>query len=88
MTKYLHSLNIRETLFDFLKNHKILLFILLVGFIIRALTIFWGVPISPYVMSYHPDEPKVYIDIMNFPRSYFTFVQFKGYGTFIQNSLG
>ncbi len=88
MIKYFHSLNFRKVLFDFYRNHKLLSIILLIGFIIRILTIFWGVPINPYVKSYHPDEPKVYIDIMNFPRSYLTFLQFKGYGTFIQNSLG
>ena len=88
MIKYFHSLNIRKTLFDFYKNHKILLVILFIGFVIRVLPILWGVPVNPYVMSYHPDEPKVYTDIMNFPRAYLTFAQFKGYGTFIQNSLG
>ena len=87
MIKYFDTSSYLGKIFN-LKSNKLLLIILLLSLIVRLLPIFWGVPISPYVKNYHPDEPKVYFGIMNFPRSYFSFTQFKGYGTFIQHSLG
>ncbi len=70
------------------KNNKFLLIILLLGLIVRLLPILWGVPINPYVKNYHPDEPKVYQSILNFPGIYFSTQTFMGYGTFIQYILG
>ena len=87
MIKYFDTSSYLGKIFN-LKSNKLLLIILLLSLIVRLLPIFWGVPLNPYVKNFHPDEPKVYFGIMNFPRSYFSFTQFKGYGTFIQHSLG
>jgi Dolichyl-phosphate-mannose-protein mannosyltransferase len=86
--KPFHLSNYIKIFIDFCKKNKLLTAILLAAFAIRIIPILWGVPLFPYVKNYHPDEPKIYIDIINFPRSYFTFEQFSGYGTFIQDTLG
>jgi len=88
MKKYFYFPIRLKDIQEFCKTHKLLVIILFLGFILRILPILWGVPLTPFIKSYHPDEPKVYFDIMNFPRSYFSFEQFKGYGTFIQNAFG
>jgi len=74
-------------MFIFNKN-KLLLIILLMGFILRVIPILWGVPINSYIHNYHADEPKVYDTILNFPGNYFSTQKFMGYGTFVQYTLG
>jgi 4-amino-4-deoxy-L-arabinose transferase-like glycosyltransferase len=87
MIKYFDISSYLGKIFN-LKSNKLLLIILLLSLIVRLLPIFWGVPISPYVKNYHPDEPKVYKSILNFPGIYFSTQTFMGYGTFIQYILG
>lgn len=69
-------------------KHKYLFFILMLGCILRIVPISWGVPISPYIQNYHPDEPKVYSTILNFPEVYLNFNQSPVYGTCVQYVIG
>lgn len=88
MRKNFFHFDILKNLGNFIVSHRFFLILLLISFIFRLLPILWGVPITPLVRNYHPDEPKVYNYIMNFPHSYFSFEYFKGYGTAIQVMLG
>ena len=41
-----------------------------------------------YIRGYHPDEPKAYRTIINFPEVYLTTNFFQGYGTTVQFIVG
>jgi hypothetical protein len=73
---------------NWFRGHNILLLIMLCGLLLRVIPILWGIPIFPYIGGYHPDEPKVYNTIINFPGIYFTTNFFQGYGTTVQFILG
>lgn len=77
-------IRIKQWIFD----HKILCLIISFGFLLRVVSILWGIPISPYVRSFHPDEPKVYESVLKFPEIYLTAKPFPGYGTAVQYILG
>lgn len=62
--------------------------ILILGFALRVVPILWGVPVSPFVRDYHPDEGKVLAAVLGFPEIYGTTGPFPGYGTSIQYLLG
>jgi dolichyl-phosphate-mannose-protein mannosyltransferase len=65
-----------------------LFIVLSVGFILRVMPIMWGIPINLFIHSYHPDEGKVLLSILDFPEIYWTSKAFMGYGTAIQYILG
>lgn len=65
-----------------------LFIVLIIGFLLRVVPILWGIPIKPYIRSYHPDEGKVFNSIMGFPEIYWTTKPFSGYGTAVQYMLG
>ena len=55
-------------IFKFFKSEKILLAILIIGFLLRLIGIFWGVPFpDPLEGTYHPDEPKIITGAVKFP---------------------
>lgn len=70
-----------------LRNNALLI-ALIIGFILRLVPILWGIPIKPYIRSYHPDEGKVLNSIFRFPEIYWTTKPFPGYGTAVQYMLG
>lgn len=69
-------------------EHKILSLIMLCGLMLRIIPILWGIPILPYIGGYHPDEPKAFRTIINFPGIYLTTNFFQGYGTTVQFIIG
>lgn len=69
-------------------DHKVLSAILIAGFVLRVIPVLWGIPFSPFVRSYHPDEPKVYASIVKFPGVYWSTEPFLAYGTSLQYTLG
>ncbi|MFZ2632114.1 MAG: glycosyltransferase family 39 protein [Desulfosalsimonadaceae bacterium] len=69
-------------------NKNALLVFLFIGLILRVLPVFWGIPLKPYIRSYHPDEAKVLNSILSFPEIYWTTKPFAGYGTAVQYILG
>jgi len=88
MIRFLNCHHFFKVFTEFIKSHKLLLTILLIGFIVRILPVFWGILNDPYESPYHPDEGKVLRSILNFPSIYFSNRTFMGYGTFIQYTLG
>jgi len=85
MILQLRNFNISRIIKSWIQEHKLLFVILILGFILRILPILWGVPLNPHVRGYHPDEPKSYRTILNFPS---LSTPFKGYGTTVQYVLG
>ena len=75
-------------LYNAFQNNRALSFILLVGFVLRVATIFWGIPIFEYIHSYHPDESKAYSITVNFPSNYLSHERFKVYGNTVAYLLG
>jgi len=65
-----------------------LLIVLFSGFLLRLIPILWGIPVNPFIRSYHPDEAKVLNTILSFPEIYWTTKPFSGYGTAVQYILG
>ena len=47
-----------------------MLIIVVVGFLLRVSTILWGVPVLPFVGTYHPDEYSTYGHALYFPSRY------------------
>lgn len=73
---------------NWIRDHKILSLIMLCGFVLRVIPILWGIPILPYIRGYHPDEPKAYNTIIQFPGVYLSTNFFQGYGTTVQFIIG
>ena len=59
-----------ETALERRHHGRLLMAILLAGFMLRASTILWGVPLLPYVGTYHPDERTTYEHALYFPGNY------------------
>ena len=49
---------------------RLLLLIIIFGFLLRVSTIFWGAGILPYTGRYHPDEKKTFQHAVEFPSNY------------------
>src|SRR5207244_8157898 len=49
---------------------RLLLLIIIFGFLLRVSTICWGAGILPYTGRYHPDEKKTFQNAVEFPSNY------------------
>jgi hypothetical protein len=52
------------------RHGRLLMAIFVAGLMLRASTILWGVPLLPYVGTYHPDERTTYEHALYFPGNY------------------
>ena len=52
------------------RHNRLLLIIVVIGFLLRVSTILWGVPVLPFVGIYHPDEHSTYSHALYFPQTY------------------
>ena len=87
LTKKMKKLSMNR-IKNWTRENKILSLIMLCGLVLRVIPILWGIPILPYIGGYHPDEPKAYRTIINFPGIYLTTNFFQGYGTTVQFIIG
>ncbi len=70
------------------KEHPVLVGILLIGFLLRIVGIFWGTPfLDPLEIHYHPDEGAVIQGAVQFPEHIFSNHNLI-YPTFFSYSLG
>jgi hypothetical protein len=81
--KLLAALRVRERV----QKSPILSSVLLLGFLLRLITIQWGVPIDSFSGYYHADEAKTWISTVGFPQCYLSSKMFL-YGTAIQYGVG
>lgn len=73
---------------SWIARNRLLFGILALGLCLRIATVLWGIPVSPYVHSYHPDEAKAYQTTADFPKVYITDARFLQYGTAVPYVLG
>jgi len=73
---------------EWMRRHRLLSLILATGLALRLAPILWGVPLTPHIRDYHPDESKVYGALAGFPEIYGTMEPFPGYGTAVQYLVG
>lgn len=78
----------RKMLITWARNNRLLCVIIACGFLLRLTPILWGIQFASPMQVYHPDEPKVFSTIVNFPWVYFTTKPFPAYGTAVQYILG
>jgi hypothetical protein len=71
----------------FFRENRLLLLILLVGFVFRLSGIFWGLPYIKYMRFYHPDESKIIDGAYEFPAHILTNLDLR-YPTAFHYSLG
>lgn len=78
-----------------LRENKLLILIVAIGFLLRISLLFWGIPITPYIhcddfrnACYHADESDALSAIISFPENYFSSERYLGYGTTMQNFIG
>src|SRR5437773_279142 len=61
--------------------------LVVVGLALRLATLTWGMNLGPFSGWYHPDESKVWVSVVQFPRNYLTNRTFI-YGTALQYTVG
>lgn len=64
-----------------------LCWLLLFAFVLRAVTIFWGVPLDDFTAFYHADEVKSWGSTVDFPANYLASENYL-YGTAVQYIVG
>src|SRR5687767_10070886 len=69
------------------RANRLLSFILLIGFLCRAATLWWGLPYSAESNYFHPDEVKSWSSTVGFPENYFVSTNYL-YGTAVQYAVG
>jgi hypothetical protein len=87
--KYDQTLTVRwyRTTINWIAAHPLLVALLLIAFVLRISTIFWGIPMG-FSDRFHPDENKYLRPAIYFTDYIFTTKPFPLYGTSLQYTLG
>ena len=73
---------LRNQIVAWIRGHKVLATLLVLGFMLRITNVTWGIPLSEFSSFYHGDEVKVWGSTVDFPENYLSSENYL-YGTAI-----